>query len=260
MVIETVQQFREQELASERYTNAWRTENYTIPLLDRLFSSATDKQSIRVLSVGCGNGEDVDTLMKHGYSAFGVDIGYRSKEWQRKDHPERFKLADAKALPFENSFFDVVLSFGVIEHIGAVGDSLDLLPDYQNQRARYASEMLRVIKPGGYIIVSTPNRHFCMDMWHGPFTFGVRFHSPFEKFLTSYREITSLFVKNGGCSEVKVLTLERFFQFKKSGKRLWIRILLPAIRFAIAVISNVGFLRKSFLNPFLIICFRKAGK
>ncbi len=257
IIQDELNQFQTTELASERHNNVWRTENYVLPLIDQLFTGVSNKKTVRILSVGCGNGEDVDTFIEYGYSAMGVDTGYRSEEWKRRKHSECFKLADAKILPFEDGVFDLVLSFGVIEHIGAVGDSLELLSNYQEHREQYAKEILRVAKNSGYVLITTPNKRFPLDMWHGPFVFGARLHSPFEKFLASYGEIKSLFYGNGDCSEVKVLGLNNFFQFKKSGKQLWIRMLMPVIRFALQVISNSNFLKKSFLNPFLIVLFRK---
>jgi SAM-dependent methyltransferase len=59
--------------------------------------------------------------------------------------PVHFQLADAEALPFGDASFDVVLStFGVM-----------FTPDHQ----RAASEMLRVLRPGGRIALAnwTPN-------------------------------------------------------------------------------------------------------
>lgn len=254
---EGLKEWRQNELAAERHNNVWRTQNYLLPLVDKIFADRTDKRSVRILSVGCGNGEDIDTIIEHGYSGFGIDTGYRSEEWAQRKHKDCFMVADGRTLPFKDGEFDMVLSFGVIEHIGAVGDTLELLPDYQEHRQRYADEILRVTKQGGYALITTPNKRFPMDMWHGPFVFGARFHSPFEKFSASYGEMNRYFGKGARCSEAKALGLQNFFQFKKTGKHLWIKLALPVIKLWINILSSSQILLRSFLNPFLIVLFKK---
>ena len=254
---ETLREWRQGELESERFKNVWRTENYFLPLLERLFGSSPDRSSIHILSVGCGNGEDVDTFIEHGYRAQGIDTGYRSEEWARRKHKECFRAADARSLPFEDASFDMVVNIGVIEHVGAVGDTSEMEKDYLSQRQKFAEELVRVTKPGGYQLIAAANKTFPVDMWHGPFIFGARFHPPNEKFLPSYKEIKNLFCGKAGGRSIELLGLENFFQFQKSGKQLWVRLLLPLIKKALRTISRSDFLKASFLNPFLIVLVRK---
>jgi len=58
----------------------------------------------------------------------------------------RFICGDATNLPFQNDFFDLVTMFDVIEHI----------PDHQ----KAISEALRVLKPKGFLLISTPNENW----------------------------------------------------------------------------------------------------
>jgi ubiquinone/menaquinone biosynthesis C-methylase UbiE len=69
----------------------------------------------------------------------------------------RFVCGDATELQFEDGVFDTVTMFDVLEHI----------PDH----ARAVAEALRVLKPRGYLLVSTPNEH-----WRFPY---YRFMRPF---------------------------------------------------------------------------------
>ena len=57
-----------------------------------------------------------------------------------------FICGDATNLPFENQSFDAVTMFDVLEHI----------PDHE----KAASEALRVLRPGGFILISTPNENW----------------------------------------------------------------------------------------------------
>ena len=67
-----------------------------------------------------------------------------------------FVCGDATRLEFEDGSFDAVTMFDVLEHV----------PDDH----RALSEALRVLKPGGYLLVSTPNEH-----WRFPY---YRFMTP----------------------------------------------------------------------------------
>lgn len=57
-----------------------------------------------------------------------------------------FICGDATNLPFENFSFDAVTMFDVLEHI----------PDHKQA----VSEALRVLQPGGFLLVSTPNENW----------------------------------------------------------------------------------------------------
>ncbi len=245
-----------QELLSERDKNIWRTKHYVLPLLERVFAGK-DKSKISILSVGCGNGEEIDTITEHGFQGIGVDPGYRIVEWKLRGHKDRFFVAKGEELPFRDEAFDLVLSFGVIEHVGAIGDTVKVNPDYQRKRRLFAKEMLRVTKKDGFILMATPNKRFPLDMWHGPFLWGVRFHSVREKFLLSLSELHSLFLGSGKCRNARLLTLDNFFQYKKVGQHFWIRIILFPIQLMMKLISRYDFLKRSFLNPFLIILYTK---
>ena len=69
----------------------------------------------------------------------------------------RFVCGDATRLDFADQSFDAITMFDVLEHI----------PDHQ----RAGSEALRVVKPGGYLLISAPNEH-----WRFPY---YRFMKPF---------------------------------------------------------------------------------
>ena len=55
---------------------------------------------------------------------------------------------DAGHLPFPNATFDLVVSFSALEHI----------PDANARREAFA-EVARVVRPGGHVAITLPNRH-----------------------------------------------------------------------------------------------------
>lgn len=96
---------------------------------------------LRVLDVGCGRGGNVAWLCDAGYDAYGVDVdpeyirngrGY----FQDRGLGERVRtLGPDGRYPFEDGWFDVVLSDQVLEHVAD-------LP-------ALAGEVFRVLRPGG---------------------------------------------------------------------------------------------------------------
>lgn len=67
---------------------------------------------------------------------------------------ERFVFNVSKQpLPFEDSTFDIVFSSAVLEHVGTRTD-----------QSFFINECLRVIKPGGKIFLTTPNRWFPLEL------------------------------------------------------------------------------------------------
>ncbi len=96
-----------------------------------------------ILDTGCGTGIVLSLLEKRSYcDTHGVDI---SKTSVGICQGKRLNCSvyDGKILPFENSVFQVVGSYNVLEH---TDDPLAFL-----------EEEFRVLKKGGYLIVACPN-------------------------------------------------------------------------------------------------------
>jgi SAM-dependent methyltransferase len=100
------------------------------------------KKNGKVLDFGCGNYRELDFLAKFrpDLELYGVDI----ETPNIKRDKIRFKhiLPDQK-LPFKDNTFDFVGSFHVFEHL--------------DNPFFYIKELQRVLKPGGKILILTPN-------------------------------------------------------------------------------------------------------
>jgi SAM-dependent methyltransferase len=98
----------------------------------------------RVLDVGCGNGYVLSRYALAGAEVHGVDltdaaVGLCRKRFEYLGLVGDFRQGNAEALPYPDATFDCVTSMGVLHHT----------PD----TARAVSEVHRVLKPGGRLIV-----------------------------------------------------------------------------------------------------------
>lgn len=125
--------------------------------LDKLPSETT------VLDVGCGIGGSSRILARdYGFNVTGVTISpeqvRRAKELTPEDVNANFLVGDAMSLSFPDESFDVVWSIETNPHI----------PDKDS----YARELLRVLKPGGILVVADWNqrdeRKKPLNWWEKP--------------------------------------------------------------------------------------------
>lgn len=98
--------------------------------------SAAHRAPVRVLDVGCGEGQISRALASAGCSVTGVDPTVRNIDTARaRGGGPRYVLAGAEELPFTDADFDVVVACLVFEHIDAVDSAL--------------GEVARVLRTGG---------------------------------------------------------------------------------------------------------------
>ncbi|MFQ6044046.1 MAG: class I SAM-dependent methyltransferase [Candidatus Poribacteria bacterium] len=107
--------------------------------------SRYSKPGSKILEVGGGNGLAARLLNQLGYHIISTDISLFFLRDAKKWHNEKLNYAvcDALDLPFKAESFDVVCSSELIEHVLDAGRAL--------------SEMARVVKKGGRIIIAGPN-------------------------------------------------------------------------------------------------------
>jgi 2-polyprenyl-3-methyl-5-hydroxy-6-metoxy-1,4-benzoquinol methylase len=100
---------------------------------------------LRVLDVGCGAGPALRFLLARGQRAVGVDLVYYPLAEARRLAPAAgLAQADVSGgLPFASGGFDLLLLSEIVEHLR---DEQPLL-----------RECRRVLRPGGRIVVTTPN-------------------------------------------------------------------------------------------------------
>lgn len=101
----------------------------------------------RVLDAGCGVGYGTQILARAGAElAVGVDLGPEALDYARLHYPAvkaEYRQMDLTSLQWDDGTFDVAVAFGVLE---------------RSQAGRILSELRRVVRPGGLVLISTPNR------------------------------------------------------------------------------------------------------
>ena len=254
-------------LAYEELCNEDTTRNYWIPtfrqlIRDRVNDLSTGKKeaSPAILSLGCGTGVDVDLLTKEGYSAYGIDCGNRSSVWHRRTETKRLIMANGMNLPFEDNTFDVAFCGCVFPHVGVLGDSRRVSRNYFDDRLKLAREMTRVVRPGGRVVVSSPNRWFPLDLFHGRAEGSYRptLNWPTSPFLLSHRDYVNLFLE-AGCQSASLLPNQNYWGFIRAKNSLKGKVFSLPVKFLFWLASqdSLRFLRGSFLNPWIIVALQK---
>jgi SAM-dependent methyltransferase len=115
----------------------------------------------RILEIGGGR-SGMAAKLYPGADITTLDLDPAHQAHQPAAQRTRFVCGDARDLPFATDQFAVVTMFDVIEHI---------VEDHQA-----ASEALRVTRPGGHVLVSTPDAD-----WHYPMYGWLQRFSPDER-------------------------------------------------------------------------------
>jgi ubiquinone/menaquinone biosynthesis C-methylase UbiE/chromosome segregation ATPase len=136
-----------------------------------------------VLDIACGEGYGSALLASRAKRVTGVDLETRAIEHARRTyyHPNvRFLAGDCVAIPAADDAFDVVVSFETLEHV--------------DQQDQMLSEIRRVLRPGGRLVISSPNKLVYSDE--------VQFTNPYHVRELYYDEFLRLLERHFPCIRV----------------------------------------------------------
>jgi 2-polyprenyl-3-methyl-5-hydroxy-6-metoxy-1,4-benzoquinol methylase len=144
----------------------------------------------RVLEIGCGSGEFSKVLGERGALVTAADISPAAVERTKrltKGLSVTCDVADLMALPYRDESFELVVSLETLEHTPSPFQA--------------TAELVRVTRPGGRLIITTPNYMSLMGISRGLMRLtGRRFKEldqPINQFITLPGRIRDL--KRLGC-------------------------------------------------------------
>lgn len=115
-----------------------------------------------ILEAGCGVGAYSSQIgRRYSTHVEAFDLEFERVQVARQDTPHAL-VAAAEFLPYRSDLFETIISNEVIEHVA-------------DDRAA-AAEMVRVLKPGGRLVLFCPNRWYPVEQhghyWKGKYHFG----------------------------------------------------------------------------------------
>ena len=116
------------------------------------------KKEDYVLDFGCNIGSGLDVLSDFSDNVFGIDVIPELNDIlheKYKQNPKiEYKIVDQGEFGFPNNFFDVIVANNFIEHV--------------NDPVFYLDNLKRLLKPNGYLIITTVNRKHRLYPWQKP--------------------------------------------------------------------------------------------
>ncbi|WP_006245678.1 class I SAM-dependent methyltransferase [Mycolicibacterium tusciae] len=133
-------------LTGERTVPGLAEENYWFRRHEVVYERLAQRCAGRdVLEAGCGEGYGADLIADVAHRVIGLDYDETAVAHVRARYPRvHMHHGNLAELPLGDGEVDVVVNFQVIEHLWDQG--------------QFVAECLRVLRPGGVLLMSTPNR------------------------------------------------------------------------------------------------------
>lgn len=143
-------------------------------------------RGLHVLDIACGEGYGTMLLAKYAASAVGVDVAREAVAHAARKYVRgnlRFLHGSATAIPLPASSVDVVVSFETIEHL--------------REHEAMMTEIRRVLRAGGKLIISSPDKRYYTDATghSNPFHLRELYCDEFRTLLGRFFKHTRLFLQ-----------------------------------------------------------------
>ena len=149
--------------------------------LHRYYAATKLVKDKDVLDLASGEGFGSAILAVHANSVAGVDIDEESIRWAAEKYTKSFprlsfSQGSAAAIPFANHSFDVVISFETIEHLNIAAQE------------QFMQEIKRVLRNGGLLIMSTPDKKNYSDRYKHENSFHIKefYREEFIQFVNNH--------------------------------------------------------------------------
>jgi len=122
---------------------------FTKARYDTVLNIVNEENPVEVLDVGCGDGALSYLMSKCGARVVGIDtsplaLSYARQMTHNCNTELQFVRGSALEMPFRDAVFDFVSAIDIIEHM--------------EKPEEMVQECKRVLKPGGLVVLSTPQR------------------------------------------------------------------------------------------------------
>lgn len=169
---------------------------YPSQLCAYLFKRFNMNQGTKLLDVGCGRGDFAKGFKDLGLDVFGIDRERSNSEILKGIEVKTINI-EKDSFPFDNGAFDIVFSKSVIEHFWN--------PEH------FIQECYRILRPGGTIIIMTPDWQSQRCIFYDDFTHVHPYTS------VSLKEMLQIY-------NFREVTSEIFYQLPILWEHLWLKI------------------------------------
>ena len=129
--------------------------------LEMILRAAEERIKGKVLENGCGVGMYVEHMLLYGGQIIGLEFDFERAAEAGARSPNILNAA-GESLPIPSEAFDLILSHEVLEHV--------------QDDDRAVREMVRVLRPGGRIVIFVPNSGYPFEThgiyWREKYSFG----------------------------------------------------------------------------------------
>ncbi|MBC3934216.1 glycosyltransferase [Undibacterium sp. CY7W] len=127
--------------------------NIELEHVHRYIQASTLVQGKIVLDIASGEGYGSALLADHAQQVYGVDISSEAIQHASARYHKgnlEYRVGSCAAIPLNDASVDMVVSFETIEH--------------HDQHEEMMLEIRRVLRPGGLLLISSPDKHFYTDL------------------------------------------------------------------------------------------------
>jgi len=142
--IENQEKLWEKHFEVGTYDEKYPSEQVVRFLFRFLKSKMVETNGLKALDLGCGPGRHLSLFAENGLNTYGCDLANSAlisakKYLSTKNLSAELIQTTLTKLPYKNNFFDIILSFGVLDHVSYDDAILGV------------EETFRCLKPGGQI-------------------------------------------------------------------------------------------------------------
>jgi ubiquinone/menaquinone biosynthesis C-methylase UbiE len=160
-------------------------------------------KGLTILDIASGEGYGTDSLSKCAKSVIGIDVDLEAVNHAKEKYGLDYRVGNAERIPLENDSVDAIVSFETIEHL--------------SDPRKFLEELFRVLKPGGHLVISTPNKKiYHADQPPNPFHVSELTYAEFHGLLSP------LFVVKKTYGQIFSNDLPLNYACHESGIRGWI--------------------------------------